>query len=136
MNKAKTLKRRLGNSKPFLRVAWDTDDIPDPVCINPNLSNGKFFPSVKPYRQAQNKLAKLQRQLSRKIKHSSNWYKAVIKLAKQHGPVAYFVCVALREMISGNQVRNENKIKPEKINYAQEISQAQTTNFWSYLITA
>ncbi len=62
MNKAKTLKRRLGNPKPFLEcvlhsvgeafpqemetspistrflsVAWDTDDIPDPVCINPNL---------------------------------------------------------------------------------------------------
>ncbi|NEQ40050.1 MAG: group II intron reverse transcriptase/maturase [Okeania sp. SIO3I5] len=37
MNKAKTLKRRLVNPKPFLSVAWDTDDIPDPVCINPNL---------------------------------------------------------------------------------------------------
>ena len=37
MNKAKTLKRRLGNPKPFLRVVWDTDDIPDPVSINPNL---------------------------------------------------------------------------------------------------
>ncbi|MGD1699252.1 group II intron reverse transcriptase/maturase [Dapis sp. BLCC M229] len=37
MNKAKTLKRRLGNPKPFLSVAWDTDDIPDPACINPNL---------------------------------------------------------------------------------------------------
>ncbi|NES08326.1 MAG: hypothetical protein F6K22_39580 [Okeania sp. SIO2F4] len=37
MNKAKTLKRRLGDPKPFLSVAWDTDDIPDPVCINPNL---------------------------------------------------------------------------------------------------
>ena len=37
MNKAKTLKRRLGNSKPFLSVVWDTDDIPDPVCINPNI---------------------------------------------------------------------------------------------------
>ena len=37
MNKAKTLKRKLGNPKPFLSVAWDTDDIPDPVCINPNL---------------------------------------------------------------------------------------------------
>ncbi len=37
MNKAKTLKRHLGNPKPFLSVAWDTDDIPDPICINPNL---------------------------------------------------------------------------------------------------
>lgn len=37
MNKAKTLKRRLGNPKPFLSVAWDTDDIPSQTSINPNL---------------------------------------------------------------------------------------------------
>ncbi len=52
------------------------------------LSTGEVFPSVKPYRKAQNKLARLQRQVSRKVKHSNNWYKAVIKLAKQHRPVA------------------------------------------------
>jgi hypothetical protein len=38
MNKAKTLKRRLGNSKPFLSVAWDTDDIPSQVSTNPNMA--------------------------------------------------------------------------------------------------
>ncbi|NES05952.1 MAG: group II intron reverse transcriptase/maturase, partial [Okeania sp. SIO2F4] len=54
MNKAKTLKRRLGNPKPFLEcvlhseetselrtrflsVAWDTDDIPSQTSVNPNL---------------------------------------------------------------------------------------------------
>ena len=37
MNKAKTLKRRLGNPKPFLSVAWSTDDIPSQVSVNPNL---------------------------------------------------------------------------------------------------
>ena len=37
MNKAKTLKRKLGNPKSFLSVAWDTDDIPDKICVNPNL---------------------------------------------------------------------------------------------------
>ena len=37
MNKAKTLKRRLGNPKPFLSVAWNTDDIPSQVSVNPNL---------------------------------------------------------------------------------------------------
>ncbi|GFZ90126.1 hypothetical protein CYANOKiyG1_00450 [Okeania sp. KiyG1] len=53
MNKAKTLKRKLGNPRPFLEcvlhseetselrtrflsVAWDTDDIPNQVSINPN----------------------------------------------------------------------------------------------------
>ena len=39
MNKAKTLKRRLVNPKFFLRVAWDTDNILDPVRINPNLKD-------------------------------------------------------------------------------------------------
>ena len=37
MNKAKTLKRRLGNPKPFLSVAWDTDDIPSQICVTQNL---------------------------------------------------------------------------------------------------
>ncbi|MCL2923400.1 MAG: reverse transcriptase N-terminal domain-containing protein [Trichodesmium sp. MAG_R04] len=37
MNKAKTLKRRLGNPKPFLRVAWDTDDRPSQISIDPQL---------------------------------------------------------------------------------------------------
>ncbi len=37
MNKAKTLKRKLGNPRPFLSVAWDTDDIPSQTSINPTL---------------------------------------------------------------------------------------------------
>ena len=37
MNKAKTLKRHLGNPKPFFRVAWDTDDIPPQISVNLNL---------------------------------------------------------------------------------------------------
>ena len=34
MNKAKTLKRHLGNPKSFLSVAWDTKNIPPKVSIN------------------------------------------------------------------------------------------------------
>ena len=37
MNKAKTLKRHNGNPNLFLGVAWDTDDKPSWVSINPNL---------------------------------------------------------------------------------------------------
>ncbi|WP_293090180.1 group II intron reverse transcriptase/maturase [Okeania sp. SIO3B5] len=37
MNKAQTLKIKLGNPKPFLSVARDTDDIPSQTSINPNL---------------------------------------------------------------------------------------------------
>ena len=52
------------------------------------LSTGEVFQSVKPYKRAQNKLANLQRKLSKKVKHSNNWYKAVVKVAKQHRRVA------------------------------------------------
>ena len=37
MNKAKTLKIKLGNPKSFLSVAWDTDDIPPQISVNPKL---------------------------------------------------------------------------------------------------
>ena len=37
MKKAEILKRRLGNPKPFLSVAWDTYDMLDQICVNPNL---------------------------------------------------------------------------------------------------
>ena len=37
MNKAKTLKRKLGNPRPFLSVAWGTDDMPNQASVNPNL---------------------------------------------------------------------------------------------------
>ncbi len=37
MNKAKILKRRLGNPKPFLSVAWNTDDKRNQDSVNPNL---------------------------------------------------------------------------------------------------
>ena len=37
MNKAKTLKRKIGNSEPFLSVAWNTDNIPSQVSVNQGL---------------------------------------------------------------------------------------------------
>ncbi|MGK7921302.1 MAG: group II intron reverse transcriptase/maturase [Trichodesmium sp.] len=37
MNKAKTLKRKLGNPRPFLSVAWDTNDTPNQASVNPNI---------------------------------------------------------------------------------------------------
>ena len=40
MNMAKTLKRKLGNRKPFFRVAWDTEDILELVGINGGLKGG------------------------------------------------------------------------------------------------
>lgn len=48
------------------------------------LSNGKTFPSVRAYRKAKRKLARLQRSVSRKVKGSNNRKKAIRKLQKAH----------------------------------------------------
>ena len=48
------------------------------------LSNGLIFPNVKAYRNAQKKLAHLQRELSRKTKDSANYKKTQKRLAKLH----------------------------------------------------
>ena len=60
MNKAKTLKRRLVNPKSFLRVAWDTDNIPDPVRINPNLKDRDIH-----WKQVEKNVFKLQKLIYR-----------------------------------------------------------------------
>ncbi len=52
------------------------------------LSNGEVFANLKPYKKVAQKLGKLQRNLSRKVKGSNNRQKARIKLAKQHQKVA------------------------------------------------
>ena len=36
MNKAKTLKRRLNNSEPYLSVVWNTYNISNQLDVNPN----------------------------------------------------------------------------------------------------
>jgi putative transposase len=48
------------------------------------LSNGFTFPNVKAYRTAKRRLAHLQRSVSRKVKGSANYKKAVKRLAKLH----------------------------------------------------
>lgn len=48
------------------------------------LSNGEVFPSLKPYRQLQKKLSRLQYLNRHKVVGSSNWYKAQLKIARLH----------------------------------------------------
>jgi putative transposase len=48
------------------------------------LSNGKVFRNVKAYRKAKRRLAYLQRSVSRKVKGSANYKKAVKRVAKLH----------------------------------------------------
>ena len=52
------------------------------------LSTGVVFPSLNPYRQAKKQLARLQRQLCRKVKGSKNREKFKLKVAKLHQRVA------------------------------------------------
>ncbi|WP_240041581.1 transposase [Okeania hirsuta] len=85
-----TISRQAGDW--YLSLAFDQRATPTPKTTDvvgvdlgvktlATLSTGQVFPSIKPYRTAQDQLAKLQRQLSRKVKDSKNWHKAVIKLA-------------------------------------------------------
>ena len=48
------------------------------------LSDGTFIPPINVFQSAQQKLASLQRQLSRKVKFSNNWRKLVKKIRKLH----------------------------------------------------
>lgn len=48
------------------------------------LSNGLVFPNIKAYKTAKKKLAHLQRELSRKVKGSSNYKRASKRVAKLH----------------------------------------------------
>lgn len=82
-------------------ISYKVDVNPEPVehphgCVGVDLgvktlatlSNGKTFPAVKAYRKAKQKIARLQRSVSRKVKGSSNRRKAIRKLQKAHHRVA------------------------------------------------
>ena len=52
------------------------------------VSDGTYIPSINAFQSAPQKLAKLQRQLSRKVKFSNNWYKLLKKIQKLHWHIA------------------------------------------------
>lgn len=52
------------------------------------LSSGVIFENPKAYAKALKRLARLQRDLSRKVYQSSNWYKAKLKVSKAHKKIA------------------------------------------------
>jgi len=62
------------------------------------VSNGKVFENPKPLRDAQAKLARLQREVSRREKGSENRKKSVAKLAKTHARVADIRSHALHQI--------------------------------------
>lgn len=58
------------------------------ICKLATLSSGVIFKNPRAYTKSIKRLARLQRDLSRKVFQSSNWYKAKLKVAKAHRKVA------------------------------------------------
>jgi putative transposase len=85
------------------------------------LSTGVVFPNLKPYRRAKQKLARLQRSVSRKEKGSSNRRKAVLKLARQHRRVAAIRNDAIHK-ITTHLAQNHSRIVIEDLNVAGLLS--------------
>jgi putative transposase len=81
------------------------------------LSTGVVFPNLKPYARAKQKLARLQRAVSRKEKGSSNRKKAVLKLARQHRRVAAIRNDAIHK-ITSYLAQNHSRIVIEDLNVA------------------
>jgi putative transposase len=52
------------------------------------LSDGAFIPPMNAFQSAQQKLGRLQRQFSRKVKFSNNWRKLLKKIQKLHWHIA------------------------------------------------
>jgi putative transposase len=85
------------------------------------LSTGVVFPNLKPYRRAKQKLARLQRSVSRKVKGSNNRKKAIVKLARQHRRVASIRTDAIHK-ITTHLAQNHSRIVIEDLNVAGLLS--------------
>jgi putative transposase len=85
------------------------------------LSTGVVFPNLKPYPQAKQKLARLQRAISRKVKGSNNRHKAVVKLARQHRRVAAIRNDAIHK-ITSYLAKNHSRVVIEDLNVVGLLS--------------
>lgn len=79
------------------------------------LSSGVVFPNLKPYRSQAQKLVRLQRSVSRKVKGSSNRKKAILRLARQHRTVAAIRNDAIHK-ITSYLAKNHSRIVIEDLN--------------------
>lgn len=95
---------------PFGRVGCDIG-----IKTLATLSNSLTFPNVKAYKTAKRKLAHLQRELSRKVKGSSNYKKAQQKLAKLHYQVSCIRKDAIHKL-THYLTKNHSEIVIEDLN--------------------
>ena len=79
------------------------------------LSSGVVFKNPKAYTKALKKLARLQRDLSRKVYKSSNWYKAKLKVAKAHLRITNIRQNAIHHLTS-YLAKNHEQITIEDLN--------------------
>ena len=79
------------------------------------LSSSVVFDNPKAYTKALKRLARLQRDLSRKVFQSKNWYKAKLKVAKAHRKVADIRSNAIHHLTS-YLAKNHSEIIMEDLN--------------------
>jgi putative transposase len=77
------------------------------------LSDSKTYPNPKAYRQAQKKLAKLQKELSCRQKGGKNREKTQLKLAKTHRRIADIRADHLHKLTT-YLAKNHGEVKSEK----------------------
>lgn len=90
-------------------------------------SEGDKFSNPKYLMKSQQKLAKLQRELSRKTRGGRNWQKARIKVARQYEKISNRRRDFLQQL-STQLIRNYDVIKMEDLNVSDMIKQAKGTN--------
>lgn len=90
-------------------------------------SEGDQFSNPKYLMKSQQKLVKLQRELSRKTRGGSNWQKARIKVARQHEIISNQRRDYLQKL-STQFIRNYDVIKMEDLNVSGMIEQVKGTN--------